>query len=130
MTRRPPISTRTDTLVPDTSLVRATKVSRERGSVVGDVGGIHPLGPRVEAREIEQLLLRLLPEGFGIRGGRRRLGDRSRLPLMTALALGAGGGRAETRRVGRRCVSTCTSRGTPAPKNTKNEELHAGKKVT
>src|SRR3546814_7242082 len=69
-----------------------TKVSRERVSVVGDVGGIHPLGPRVEDREVEQLLLRLLHEGFGIRGGRRRLGDRSRLRLLIALVLGDGGG--------------------------------------
>src|SRR3546814_18568736 len=90
MIRRPPRSTRTDTLFPYTTLFRSAHRA-------GDPDP-QPLHPRVAALPV-QCRARVA----GARGAAQvfgqRVDDRARRP-----------GRSEERRVGKECVSTCRSR--------------------
>src|SRR3546814_19729179 len=125
MIRRPPSSTRTDTLFPYTTLFRSARHAGCRSTddsdqqalrgdepvdvLVADLG-IPGLGRRPPPQAIvegvlrigllEQLLRRLVQEI--VRPDRDRV-------------ITGGGGRSEERRVGKECVSTCRSRWSPFP---------------
>src|SRR3546814_11264364 len=91
MIRRPPRSTRTDTLFPYTTLFRST--NRVFAGLIA-----RPeicLGPGKEARTVFEF--KRVPIGARI-GSARMVGD----------------GRSEERRVGKECVSTCRSRWSPS----------------
>src|SRR3546814_14609779 len=115
MSRRPPRSTRTDTLFPYTTLFRsgeqvgvaATPQEGEIGlcqhpvlrAQIGEAAGAARIGEEgvdiAEARALE---------------ARRR---RTRTDQVEILAEEARIGRSEERRVGKECVSTCSSRWSP-----------------
>src|SRR3546814_14027004 len=100
MIRRPPRSTRTDTLFPYTTLFRSRL--RHGGRMVqkpahlrrGEIGIEHQSRP-----PLDRLLLPRLAQGGAMTGGAAVLPD----------------DRSEERRVGKECVSTCRSRWSPYP---------------
>src|SRR3546814_19300980 len=97
MIRRPPRSTRTDTLFPYTTLFRSV-----------DIAGLERNG-------------RFLGELGAMRAGIAEILDQLHLGLRIADAVGADAAfadgrrprRSEERRVGKECVSTCRSRWSP-----------------
>src|SRR3546814_13712187 len=100
MIRRPPRSTRTDTLFPYTTLFRSLLSDKTLRSRLGneiaktDVKGV--------LHDDAKTALGNLDERFGKRA------------LPTDLSLGlVGGPRSEERRVGKECDSTCRSRWSP-----------------
>src|SRR3546814_15749585 len=88
MIRRPPRSTRTDTLYPYTTLFRSVAVHPQRDQPLGLAGAL-ALAPQLGARA--------RPVAHPAAGQR----------LHQGLA------RSEERRVGKECVSTCRSRWSP-----------------
>src|SRR3546814_13439042 len=123
MIRRPPISTRTDTLFPYTTLFRSAvgglpRVATEPGphqadDVGAEVGDGADQGAEVQ-RHVEGLLERLLAgevvpaeqPGNDAQVAARRDGQELREAL-------GGPERSEERRVGKECGSTCRSRWSP-----------------
>src|SRR3546814_11969028 len=118
MSRRPPRSTRTDTLFPYTTLFRSVEVGKTH--VVGAGGDALQRTGRALAGvdgdvEAGGLVIALLQ---GIEERRGRTLDH---PVEGELDLGFRGGspgrteteRSEERRVGKECVSTCRSRWSP-----------------
>src|SRR3546814_11557380 len=110
MIRRPPRSTRTDTLVPYTTLFRS--VPRERHPVTSILG--EKFEPFVEAPLVQKFAFigKKILDPF-----LKRRGERSVLPVAVvscdhALVLHRPD-RSEERRVGKECVSTCRSRWSP-----------------
>src|SRR3546814_12285964 len=120
MVRRPPRSTRTDTLVPSTTLFRSARGLDQTGVLIA------PLGPGDakavlrgpdHARYIDRDLdLAALGEGIIVSRmivERLRAGGRGEIisgkPVL-AQDERAGRGRSEERRVGQECGSTCRSR--------------------
>src|SRR3546814_12811506 len=109
MMRRPPRSTRTDTLFPYTTLFRAEVADRD-DEAEQDVGAIARLaklelgaaGDHLLAEGDERLEDRLQPHHFGAAATDRQ-------------HVGGEGGlrRSEERRVGKECVSTCRARWSP-----------------
>src|SRR3546814_16605661 len=129
MIRRPPRSTRTDTLFPYTTLFRSAERHRE---VVDFIRGQHPAGgdfPGVEDLAAQrQDRLEVLVAGLARAAAGRIAFDQeqpgSRQVLAAAVrklagqggalgALLAGDLRSEERPVGKECVSTCCSRWAP-----------------
>src|SRR3546814_19644514 len=109
MIRRPPRSTRTDTLFPYTTLFRFSRPAR--------VSALLRI-PKTGAQHSEEGLPGLLR----IRGPHPpvdNLASSSHAAPCAAPALA--GGRSEERRVGKECVSTCRSRWSPY--NLKKKEL-------
>src|SRR3546814_13694843 len=118
MTRRPPRSTRTDTLFPYTTLFRSLDHRRDiRADLLGDqpviLGVVHIMedlgraqqrlggdAPPVEADAAQILTL----DDRGLQAELRRADRRD---------IAAGARRSEERRVGKECVSTGRSRGAP-----------------
>src|SRR3546814_12613716 len=119
MIRRPPRSTRTDTLFPYTTLFRSSLGSARR-EVVGEADG----GEGEDGCRQQGDATRDADEHEGVR---RSEGDRPHprlqaLSFVTAHGHCAPGtharyepGRSEERRVGKECVSTCRSRWSPYP---------------
>src|SRR3546814_12526952 len=104
MRRRPPRSTRTDTLFPYTTLFRST--SQYSGDILYLPGGDTYWGePALEDRHIlcAAFTDSFLDEIFQNEGGR---------PQFRPCA-DIRNGRSEERRVGKACVSTCGSRWSP-----------------
>src|SRR3546814_12656379 len=98
MIRRPPRSTRTDTLFPDTTLFRSA-VKRQQATLAERHAGIKKAAKARAlhgARRPAYLLSGLLE--CGVCGG------------VYAIVVGD---RSEERRVGKECVSTCRSRWSP-----------------
>src|SRR3546814_16969297 len=113
MLRRPPRSTRTDTLFPYTTLFRSPR-GRAAADAVGDPrAGIGPPGTIVGLARRRRPLAPARPT--------RRPAD-PRLGLLPRLDRRAPGGRSEERRVGKEGVSTCRSRWSPyhSKKNPEN----------
>src|SRR3546814_15075179 len=118
MLRRPPRSTRTDTLFPYTTLFRSAGRRRRRrfrlGRVAREEGsGIQRARPEdrvdaVLAQRHRDILQVAAPEG-----------DALQCQARETLAAGAGH-RSEESRVGKECVSTCISRWSPG-RTTKNK---------
>src|SRR3546814_20656735 len=103
MIRRPPRSTRTDTLFPYTTLFRSLHVGprpRARNIAISEHGrlavGDHTLD--------DAILLLLGPDREGV-----RTADHDQFLRAVDPAVG----RSEERRVGKESVSTCRSRGSP-----------------
>src|SRR3546814_19069559 len=127
MIRRPPRSTRTDTLFPYTTLFRSS-----RGGQGGDgvprgeehrvqPGETHPLpSPPLEgegAKKMEGVTI-LRDVGFGLEAGDRigllgANGAGQSPPVKTLVGELEPLARSAERRVGKECVSTCESRGSP-----------------
>src|SRR3546814_14219915 len=122
MIRRPPRSTRTDTLFPYTTLFRSSAESfaalRRRHDAVLIATGVY------KARDIKAPgvgLRNIFPAmDFLTASNRKGLGDR--VPAFDdgtldangkAVVVIGGGDRSEERRVGKECVSTCRSRWSP-----------------
>src|SRR3546814_19258715 len=102
MIRRPPRSTRTDTLVPYTTLFRsAVQLQRAAGRVsrVRRAGRTARIRPRSRRPQ---------PCAQPEKGRGGAVGE-----IEPALALLYAGARSEERRVGKECVSTCRSRWSP-----------------
>src|SRR3546814_17235467 len=120
MIRRPPRSTRTDTLFPYTTLFRSDRLN-------GIELRLPPLSAR--PRDILPLARHFLPDGKRLAEDAERALLRHAWPgnvrelrntMQRAALLAAGDevlaanlGRSEERRVGKECVSTCRSRGAP-----------------
>src|SRR3546814_15212953 len=103
MQRRPPRSTRTDTLFPSTTLFRSI-VDRLEGALAeqlgDDVGGAEQFVRHGDDIDIERRLSAVV--------------DVERRHLDAAIARQrVAGRRSEERRVGKECVSTCRSRWSP-----------------
>src|SRR3546814_17092890 len=126
MIRRPPISTRTDTLFPDTTLFRS--LHRYVGVRAGGGGEIECSSFREERQALERSQLRMAPRmavsplwrdchrGRGTHG--------SRIGALPA------DHRPEERSVGKKCVSTCRFRGWPFHLKKKNNYTHKTKTKT
>src|SRR3546814_15821617 len=94
MIRRPPRSTRTDTLFPYTTLFRSPGLRDPAGGIIG--------GTNMITMHLSRML-----------GGDILFGLMSAVAFSTILAVVAGltiSIRSEERRVGKECVSTCRSR--------------------
>src|SRR3546814_15270177 len=104
MTRPPPVSTRTDTLFPYTTLFRS-RCQRLRLVARRDRRGIDGL---VEMGHLDQLVLDMARRLRAIIVGDLRRGADHHV-AEPGLA-DVGGTRSEERRVGKECVSTCRSR--------------------
>src|SRR3546814_15652206 len=108
MIRRPPRSTRTDTLFPYTTLFRSRAddphLLREGAVEAGDDHADDRIGDILAELEFDILLQH-----------RRRLADRGHVGDQRGgdAAVGAHLDRSEERRVGTECVSTCRSRWSP-----------------
>src|SRR3546814_13628508 len=112
MIRRPPRSTRTDTLFPYTTLFRspvveafAEQAARADGNLgLGDViARAKRIALGIEERRHPALLIVLQGKEIGERGGDQRQRPARHEPAQ----------RSEERRVGKECVSTCRSRWAP-----------------
>src|SRR3546814_12923239 len=116
MLRRPPRSTRTDTLFPYTTL------SRSRRSPIREWREIGALAARIEAL-VRDWQPDLLHAHSPVLGGLAalRVGKRLGIPVLYEIrafwedAAVGNGTRSEERRVGKECVSTCRSRWSPYP---------------
>src|SRR3546814_11021630 len=104
MIRRPPISTRTDTLFPYTTLFRSKAISEFLLDQVGD--------PRLQRPRWDRIV-RSLAESIGEERAltvtqvfKRWLTEVAMREFFRAI-------RSEERRVGKECVSTCRSRWSP-----------------
>src|SRR3546814_15675676 len=115
MIRRPPRSTRTDTLLPDTTRFRSGEVDRLRcllgaevlqGPLCGGQFALEVLCPPGGGDRLGAELFDLGGEGRG--GGLQRLGGGAVLGQRALELLELA--RSEERRVGKECVRTCRSR--------------------
>src|SRR3546814_16484750 len=124
MLRRPPRSTRTDTLFPYTTLFRAhgfiaVKAHGEGSKLREEIGHRQVTLPRVIVETAHATTRRKLGELLIDRGERRARRDADQHAFVGRGAkcpvLGVGGLdlRSEERRVGKECVSTCRSRWSP-----------------
>src|SRR3546814_12362177 len=118
MIRRPPRSTRTDTLFPYTTLFRSLAQRSDRADRNRTTVPVHRRG---DAPSIDIVTRQTVERGFFVIGWDRctRIdetlwiegADRARAGL--AIAAGIRPQRSEERRVGKECVSTCRSRWSP-----------------
>src|SRR3546814_16314779 len=126
MIRRPPRSTRTDTLFPYTTLFRSKAEQRHGSETVwpyfyaGTMGlvqrdGIERLRyAKRYSRQYSTICTKLVATGWNAACGARR-GPDAREMVESDLIVVWGGNpvRSEERRVGTECVSTCRSRWSP-----------------
>src|SRR3546814_20503988 len=129
MIRRPPRSTRTDTLCPDTTRFRSGDTSRKPYLTAGRETDVRP---RLEHRQpmlalcIAQTTYATVWKNIRLKGGVFPLwrvlhfAGRTTVSLLAQALLGnhidvtpIPRRRSEERRVGKECVSTCRSRGKP-----------------
>src|SRR3546814_17326212 len=119
MRRRPPRSTRTDTLFPYTTLFRSPDVPRHAGATFASVGDQGALS-RITKRHREIDLCPPARHRVRLAGSANLSGDRAetayrpwtveaRCPARSIRQ----SRRSEERRVGKECVSTCSSRWVP-----------------
>src|SRR3546814_20258062 len=102
MIRRPPRSTRTDTLFPYTTLFRSLETLTRRAAVIHDqIDAMDAL----ESLRVAEVPMLLVHDEYGHFEGLVTPAD-----LLSAIA---GEFRSEERRVGKECVSTCRSRWSP-----------------
>src|SRR3546814_19799330 len=109
MIRRPPRSTRTDTLFPYTTLFRSS-VSPTAGLISENFADVENITTGFFAQGYYELT-----DTIRATGGIRYTWDRRNTVLHNVRAYGLPGARSEERRVGKECVSTCRSRGSTAP---------------
>src|SRR3546814_20562763 len=110
MSRQPPISTRTDTLFPSTTLFRSVTVrTGEPGQSVKDA-----VAERIAmGREGQQPEYDIYPRELTEPWTDRRFGVGEALYASLGIPREDKRGRSEERRVGKECVSTCRSRWSP-----------------
>src|SRR3546814_12477671 len=111
MIRRPPRSTRTDTLFPYTTLFRSCRRGHAKPAAAQGTRGDAPPACRDEFAAGREPPI----EGAAETAGNRQ--DRARQRLSAHLDLDerqAHRARSEERRVGKECVSTCRSRESPS----------------
>src|SRR3546814_17728258 len=129
MIRRPPRSTRTDTLFPYTTLFRSpaelgvavTKAALERAGVAPTVVQHVFMGQVIPTRPKDAYLARVIALNAGIPAEAPALtlnrpcgsGLQAIISGAQTIALGEAHVRSEERRVGKECVSTCRSRWSP-----------------
>src|SRR3546814_11653006 len=123
MIRRPPRSTRTDTLFPYTTLFRSACVERTALLVDQRFGKIEEVGVGLVIADVAEIVRRLvhlvgIAQHFQYEAAAARpQRDKLFLPAQCQLAepdlLCAFQGRSDERRVGKECVSQCRSRGWP-----------------
>src|SRR3546814_12451395 len=101
MIRRPPRSTRTDTLFPYTTLFRS--LTAQYSPAIR----INAVSPGAVATELSAHTAELNP------GRDVNWPERSHVPVGTPEAIAYAHLRSEERRVGKECVSTCRSRWSP-----------------
>src|SRR3546814_16293498 len=133
MIRRPPRSTRTDTLFPYTTLFRSEYARHQIGFAYGN----RPLGDRccnsLDIDGLEAFLVQL--RAVRLSGYTKNGHGIARCGIQTGQHVGAGGprraqanpdlagmGRSEERRVGKECVSTCSSRWSPYHEKKQNTQ--------
>src|SRR3546814_12851360 len=113
MIRRPPRSTRTDTLFPYTTLFRSLEIDvlglEARRRDVGDVRGEQPHALRTHFERC------CMNAEKSVVGHGCPLAHMYPRPFQQGACQMRkdGGGRSEARRVGKECVSTCSSRWSP-----------------
>src|SRR3546814_11621596 len=112
MIRRPPRSTRTDTLFPYTTLFRSPSELRHRSNYRGGISGF-PSG-------FQYLICLLLKRSLSSEGAGLSQVDKAILGHICPL-FHVGCARSEERRVGKECVSTCRSRWSRYHYNKKNK---------
>src|SRR3546814_20750347 len=119
MRRRPPRSTRTDTLFPYTTLfrsVRAVLVDEEEATPLPFIGSMsreNGVGPVLASmRQVLNLDLAEFRAQGSAEAGFALLRSRAEAAGIYVLLIG-NLGRSEERRVGKECVSTCRSRWSP-----------------
>src|SRR3546814_15954494 len=98
MIRRPPRSTRTDTLFPYTTLFRSFLVAVDVRIEVADLAIAGRIQPGWRDLQIDR---------------QWNAGHARQMLLRLGLQFGQAGQRSEERRVGKECVSTCRSRWSP-----------------
>src|SRR3546814_18707881 len=101
MIRRPPRSTRTDTLFPYTTLFRSLQRVDAEIELQAAIEAERPLRVAL-VQQIPDLTRERVAEGFAVGGG-----ELDRLAVDVAA-------RSAERRVGKECVSTCRSRWSPS----------------
>src|SRR3546814_11966273 len=111
MIRRPPISTRTDTLFPYTTLFRSTGKTSRAHVLNGDNGvRCHELQASLDQKLFSKRIAHLNSGAlFFAVLGKIRAGHGRAMNAVEASF------RSEERRVGKVCVSTCRSRWSPDP---------------
>src|SRR3546814_17982965 len=124
MIRRPPRSTRTDTLFPYTTLFRsrsrrAERRDRDHGRRCGDRSGHHRRPRRVGVHPAVKAVAR--PAG-SVSAAVARRSVRRRSFGRQAVESRCLGGRSEERRVGKEGVSKCRCRWSPDPFKKKEEQ--------
>src|SRR3546814_14819944 len=117
--RRPPRSTRTDTLFPYTTLFRSLSIGQLRAVDAFPLRRDHPREVAIGDAERDRipgvnLHQRLLPMA---RQAGAEAGPGHGVPVIAVTP-----GRSEERRVGKGCVSTCRSRGSPDHSKKKKKE--------
>src|SRR3546814_15565976 len=119
MIRRPPRSTRTDTLFPYTTLFRSQMLRRHHviGAAIGLARDDRNLGDRRFGISEEQFRAMLDDAVKFLRGAgqKARDVDEGDDRNLERVAEAAEARRSEERRVGKECVSTCRSRWSPYP---------------
>src|SRR3546814_12589030 len=124
MIRRPPRSTRTDTLFPYTTLFRsalqtylATDETRRAThiSLISQVAGSYlSLAADLDLQRLAHDTLRSRQDAYDLQQDLVEIGNASQLELRQAESeLESARARSEERRVGKECVSTCRSRWSP-----------------
>src|SRR3546814_15157309 len=111
MIRRPPRSTRTDTLFPYTTLFRSLDRWLDETNQSARLRQLHQARERAEA-DLSKTYIRTIEQRTW-----RALKEKASPSVMQALAA-----RSEERRVGKECVGKCRSRWAPA--NEKNKIVH------
>src|SRR3546814_12371465 len=122
MIRRPPRSTRTDTLFPYTTLFRSGEAVRpvdRQSGIVGDVtryAACRPSIAKLERAGRDRGSAGMVVVACQSQRARARLGESPRARYQ----------RSEERRVGKECVSTCRSRWSPShsKKNIQSHRSH------
>src|SRR3546814_12843006 len=125
MIRRPPRSTRTDTLFPYTTLFRSPPGFRDSGSVASRIP-CHPRSRKpvlstaperdAPARDSARIIHIIFDRAW------RRLPAQLLFPLEVAIGIDL---RSEERRVGKECVSPGGSRCAPYNKKTKKDKIYS-----
>src|SRR3546814_12739119 len=108
MIRRPPRSTRTDTLFPSTTLFRSQDVNPELPAVA-----IKVYGPPPTSGTRDALAEMILEKGCTTNADMKALKDSDEDRYKQVCTKIREDGRSEERRVGNECVSTCRSRWSP-----------------
>src|SRR3546814_18324056 len=135
MNRRPPRATRTDTLFPYSTLFRSWRYHRRRRpwppaplhhAVCTGLGAPCQEQGRLDPCDLDRASL-ATSVGGGLAMNTRWITDfRALRTLLQVVAESDSSDRSEERRVGKECVSTCSSRRSPYHKKKKKTQIQKG----